>query len=169
MLIEVAELVRWEIEAFVLNRDCSISYKDLCGACGIGSWVLNRVYRRLGVNSHFVMGRYDKNSHFHDTYYGNHCWLEIDKHIVDVTATQFGVPDRVFVTGFDNPCYRAEYYDRAAFCRLSRWGDQSQSSWRHELQEIVNRVYCQSKSKFSYNPVTTLQRYDRSELLQATG
>ncbi len=51
-------------------------------------------------------------------YHGsNHCWVAVDGHVVDITATQFGHFDTVYVT----PIGANPGYEFANWGRLKRW------------------------------------------------
>lgn len=140
MLIETAYHVRREIEVLTKNHCTGIDPDDLCGACGIASWTLDAIYKKLGVTSEFVMGRFNKNSRFDDSRYGNHCWVQVGEYIVDLTATQFGISETVYIARISDTRYLPEHFGRSAKLRLAKWGDQSQSSYKFALREIVGKV-----------------------------
>jgi hypothetical protein len=59
---------------------------DLCGSCGLASWAL---WKTL-PGSTLVVGKWKDITH---------SWVEVDGHIVDITATQFDFnsPARILV------------------------------------------------------------------------
>jgi hypothetical protein len=56
---------------------------NMCGACAVCSHVLARVLRRSGYQAELVVGMFDDE---------DHCWVVQDRNIIDITATQFGLP-----------------------------------------------------------------------------
>lgn len=126
-------VVRDEIQSFVITQSpMDFDSESLQGACGIASLLLNRVLRRLGVKSEFVMGCYKD-----DWGDENHCWVEIPElnRVVDITATQFGVSDEVFIGEPTFP-YMPRLRGRAATTRLRCWEGQSHVPYEPRLKEI---------------------------------
>ncbi len=84
--------------------------------CAIASAYLCSRLRRLGYRScFFVLGEY--NGH-------DHCWVELDGRIIDITATQFkGITRVVYIpdTEISRRDYRKRYHGRAAIKQLKRW------------------------------------------------
>ncbi len=75
-------------------------YSDLCGACTLASFMLHKKLSHVGIKSKFVKGVYQ---------YYDHCWVEIDNIIVDITATQFDDDfDRVHFDTIENDDYQPE-------------------------------------------------------------
>lgn len=59
----------------------NFGYKDLTGWCAIASAELHKHLLIKGIKSVI---------HVHnDGFYGDHCFLVVDDHVVDITATQF--------------------------------------------------------------------------------
>lgn len=143
MVNEVALLVREEMEDFVSGRS-AFSHK-LMGACGISSWVLDRVCKRLGIKSTFVMGHWHKLGEHGPDPWNNHCWVQVDDKIYDVTATQFEVADRVHVTDASDVRYRPKHLGLSAKRQLATWSYQSQMEYRTYLDDIARRVYKKAK------------------------
>jgi hypothetical protein len=62
---------------------------DMCGLCAIAAIELALRFRKYGYkNARAVWG-------YLDGEWGDHCWVELDGEIFDVTATQFGAPEIV--------------------------------------------------------------------------
>jgi hypothetical protein len=90
---EAARVVRENIEAFAIHASkvhkakiitltTTAGEMNLCGACAIASIVLWRALRAAGFRDTSVVRGW---------YFGsNHCWVEVEGLLVDVTATQFG-------------------------------------------------------------------------------
>jgi hypothetical protein len=66
-----------------------IRHQDLQCACGISAYITYLYFKKKGHEVKF-MYQEDKDNNAH-------CWIEINKHIIDLTATQFGVTDEIFV------------------------------------------------------------------------
>ncbi len=160
MLIETATLVRQQIEEHVKVYSTDINPNDLCGACGIASWLLTKVCRKLGYNAKFVMGVFINN---HDAFgfttpANTHCWVVVnDLIIIDVTATQFGITDKVFVTTVDDKRYVCHHVDKSALHRLSTWEYQSHSYHRFALDKMLKSIHRQSMGLYAHQ---LLSRYD---------
>ena len=75
---------------------------DLCGGCATGSYILWKVLKGLGVEADLISGEYNPTGSYH-------AWVEVKvgryRDIVDVTATQFGLPGPVYVTFAGDPDY----------------------------------------------------------------
>ena len=65
---------------------------DLMGKCAIASFRLQRALHEAGFQADFVLGS------FIDS---DHCWVSCSGWIVDITATQFGPFNRVYITEYD--------------------------------------------------------------------
>jgi hypothetical protein len=75
-------------EAMQETLDSGWGY-DLGGGCAVGAYFLMaEAKRKLGLDVEFVCA-------------SNHAWNEYDGHIYDITATQFGVIEKVFVSPLD--------------------------------------------------------------------
>jgi hypothetical protein len=104
-LVILGEAIHNAMVDFFIDNDAEWS-RDLAGGCAVGSWFLQQeAKKRLGINIDFHCN-------------GNHAWNEFDCHIYDVTATQYGAFDKVFVlhknlidTAIANSWHRAMYLD----------------------------------------------------------
>ena len=56
--------------------------RDLACFCACASWFLAQKLKDKGISALVIMGSIDKED-------DNHCWVEVENHIVDITATQF--------------------------------------------------------------------------------
>jgi len=98
--------------------------EDLGCACAIGSYILTRALKRARIPSIFVVGiAYEKSL---PSYYTqgveNHCWIELmDGTIIDITATQFGVPSKLIFFHRKNRNYRPHLKGREAIKSLKLW------------------------------------------------
>lgn len=149
-LLKAAIHVRNEIEDFVFGQDrFNFDPENLQGACAIASYTLHRTLNNLHIPNRFVMGWFrDKWSNDE-----NHCWLEVGEHIVDITATQFGISDKVYVTKPGFP-YIVSCYDDIALNKLRLfWVSQGPTKYKNVLHRIANIT------------VKEVQNYSRSGIL----
>ena len=78
--------------------------RRMWGYCAIASYRLAQRLQALGYPAKFVKGKYD-------CY--NHCWVELEDKILDITATQFAIDNPLHVTFVDD-CY----YDKCTDVEL---------------------------------------------------
>lgn len=98
-IFNIAKQVRCEI----LNLQIFDSV-TLCGACAVASYKLYKTLKESGENAIFVSGIY---SHGHC--FSDHCWVELDGKIIDITYKQFKPNGpRVFVCKNTCPSYKVE-------------------------------------------------------------
>lgn len=69
---------------------------NLSGACLMASYMLRHALAKHGISAQLVHGKCVGNYHW---------WLVINDHIVDITATQFGIKNKVFITPKTNTGY----------------------------------------------------------------
>ena len=92
-IIQVAEKVRDSIA-----KELGDSFPSgLGGDCAVSSYTLHKKLNRLGFKSKFVQGHYRMMEH---------CWVEIDNLIIDITATQFGIKEKVYITRTNDKNYQ---------------------------------------------------------------
>lgn len=163
MLVTAAHLVRDAMEDFVFSKSpVDFSTDDLQGACGVASLTLVRVLRRLGFTVDFMMGHFDSSGNVPDQddwNFCNHCWVQVPSHnlIIDVTATQFSIPSRVYLTEMGDWKYTPVHRNRLAVRSLGRWQGQSHTWYLDELRDIVSQVTGQVKETLrcsKFNSVT---------------
>ena len=107
----------------------------LCGDCAIGTLILYRVLLRLGYEAMYVLGWFK-----HEGQYCSHAWLYVGKRLVDVTATQFGLP-AVFIGRKNDPRYIPYAADERAIEGVRRWGlGQSPIHYTVSISTAVERI-----------------------------
>lgn len=112
-----------------------VVHRCLCGACAIGSLLLYNVLRRLGYEVSFVLGWFKRKGG-----YCPHAWLLAGRRIVDVTATQFGLP-AVFITHVTDERYVPWGRDDDAIERANRWGlGQAPITYTSAIESMVMRT-----------------------------
>lgn len=145
-VLEAADLVRNQMERYVPTLEAQglrFDSTTLLGACGIASYCLQRVLKRVKIRSDLVMGRFVKGEWDR----GQHCWVELpySNMLLDVTATQFDVPRRVHVSTPGDARYQHQWRNRAALNHLRDWDDQSQVTNKAHLDKIVKDCVAQLK------------------------
>src|SRR5574337_1068867 len=81
--LEIAQAIHEGLFRFVKTSRNKYFYSDLAGACALGSFILYEELKNLGLFPKFVLGTH------HHCCFGDHCWVELNNDIIDVTATQF--------------------------------------------------------------------------------
>lgn len=94
---------------------------DLTGLCAIASNHLYLQFKKHNIKSKFVKGYYKNNSH---------CWVEVDDKIIDITATQFNVKQKIFITNKNNKKYIKESVGLTALSGVKLWGYQNPNNYK---------------------------------------
>ena len=89
-LLELARAVRKELERVY-------PFKDMAGLCCCVSKTIHEKARAANIPVVFAYGTFNG---------WVHCWLEYDGNIIDATATQFGVIDKILVTPISDTRYK---------------------------------------------------------------
>lgn len=110
-IIETALKVRFEMENFATNNRTIGNPVTLSCYCAIASYSLNQTLKKLKFDSHFITGLYLDPKDESKSY---HCWVELDNHVVDITATQFGIKDRVNIVSSNSEDYAEDLRNRQA-------------------------------------------------------
>ena len=128
--IEIARKVRKACEHFA-SHTTDYDYsgnKDLSCMCGVASWTLARILRNNGIRARVIYGRFDP-----DGFCDCHCWVRACNRIIDITATQFKVKRKVFVSKVSSRKYeKKRFIDDVNF--FSFWGSQKPSD------KVVNNI-----------------------------
>ena len=99
-IFEVLPKFRQAVKSFTnshlsANLDCH-KRKDLKCSCAISSHAMGTLLEKMGYSPTIVFGVYDENDTKPTDWIDiNHCWIELGDHIIDVTATQFGVEEEI--------------------------------------------------------------------------
>lgn len=85
----IAKEVRRKTEVNAHKRKFSDSCEGLCGDASIA---LKNSLKSYGYKAYAFYGEFiDENGKHH-----HHCWTETDDELIDLTATQFGIEEKVF-------------------------------------------------------------------------
>jgi hypothetical protein len=121
----IAAIIRIKIEELLDTEMFNGIYEDLCGACAICSVALCKSLKKFGYKPDLVNGMYEG--------YACHCWVELDGKIYDITATQFGLKDKVFITDVDDFNYLEKEYINNVEEFFKKWvGEQKPYKYRIE-------------------------------------
>lgn len=73
--------------------------KDLACFCACASVFLAQKLNEHGIKAVAIRGSFDSDEG------DNHCWVDVDNNIIDITATQFGIRDKIFITTYNNSSF----------------------------------------------------------------
>jgi len=90
---KIAKKVRKTLDSLVEDGIFTFS-SDLCGLCAIGSWFLVKKLREKGYNAELYISEA-----------GNHVWCQVGKTVIDVTVTQFGHREKIYLGKSSPRCY----------------------------------------------------------------
>ena len=130
-VIEIAKRVREKCEKFAMSEDAReydfYKCEDLACMCAVASHHLWRTLQKAGYDCNFIEGEWD--------YDVCHCWVEIDDHILDVTATQFyNITEKVYLTKIGD----TEYYVKGnKYDEMVDWDLPSQTPPYEKVQKFL--------------------------------
>jgi hypothetical protein len=105
-LIEIAKSVRERFENSIIRSYDGLfeldpeDKQELGGRCHLASRVLYKEARKSGLKVKMCTGWFEN-----DFSAGGHCWIEFEGKIIDITATQFGIKDKIFITDVNDSRY----------------------------------------------------------------
>lgn len=129
----IAEKIRNKCEVFANSEEAQgydfYNDDDLGCMCAIASFVLARELKKNGISCKVVCGRFEGN---------DHCWVETDTKIIDITATQFiGSYPKVHIVSINNKKYTdGKIVDYRHF-RTWGYGQQPSSKITHEILKVA--------------------------------
>jgi len=120
---DIAKRVRRKCELFSRSPEASKHdfYKtpDLVCMCAVASFALSKALNKSGIRNKVIKGYYGSEGH--------HCWVELKNGmIIDITATQFGIRQRVLIVSNDSLLFH-KYKDGKPVCYqdLNSWDNQA--------------------------------------------
>jgi len=133
-LTELGRALRKEMKPFIKKHESDF-YGNFGGACGVMSYAMYQVLKRLGLKPVLALAG-------PQTQTFQHCWVEVDGLIVDLTATQFGYDKTVQVTSRPSEWHKPlKYRGHRVINELKTWHDgQSPMNNRRAVNAAVNRV-----------------------------
>lgn len=122
---------------------------NLQGWCGVASYILTKTLKSCGFDARMVYGLYENLGE-------EHVWVEVEGHIVDITASQFGVcrKDNVYMVPFDKADRKGKFRGIAAGNRRVLTKIQGFDVAPQNRKDAFYRISCRAKEKFfkSYLP-----------------
>ena len=86
-ILKIAKKVRRQCEIFVKSPDALghdfANKSNLTCMCAVASHALTTALKKQNISCKMIHGKFG---------YASHCWVEVDGHMVDITATQFDLP-----------------------------------------------------------------------------
>ena len=97
--------IAFNVRTALENLQCKYQEwpEDMMGLCAIAAVELAIQFRNHGYEARAVWGTIEGE-------WGDHCWVECDGEIWDLTAEQFGNDDPIFRTTYNDPCWRYREY-----------------------------------------------------------
>lgn len=130
--MRIGMAVRKEVKKLANVGPCTIIPQTLQNGCAVGSWLLYKTLRSIGMRPKLIFG---------EAWGYDHWWIQIGNEYWDVTATQFSydIP-KVHVTKVSEASdYTPEMYSREAIKEFDEWGDQYQPQLDRALKRLVER------------------------------
>jgi hypothetical protein len=136
-IIKVAKLVRINMKPFIEKYDYNFD-SNYTGSCGIASYILLRVCKKLNLNIRIAEGSYKHYGHAFNVYKNT---------IVDITATQFGLRKPVHITKLTKRSgYVADEWDNAVIRTFKNWyPGLNPFEYKKEINKIINTTIKQFK------------------------
>ena len=134
-IVKIAFAARKLTEEFAKKHPTIGNEKTLQGYCAIGSKILLLLAKKYKFEVTFIQGQYGK--HYYDNpYYLNHCWIEYNSRIIDITATQFNIKDSVYIVEKNHNYYHPVYtHDRM----IGDWRNQNPNKYFF-IKELVDKT-----------------------------
>lgn len=149
--LKLAALTRSAVRSWIwrdqLHLSAEFDLKTLQGACGLASYTLWLLLKRMNIYSTLVMCVED------DGY--AHCWIELYDRVIDITAMQFpNIDDEIYVSDLTRTAYYMsvvgesaepmyEYVDESAIADFRKsWGRQNPFCFEDDINEFIKEC-CQ--------------------------
>lgn len=139
IIYDLAYNTHYHLQRYVDDYDSriggsEISPWDLCGACGVASYALYRLYKKYRIKSKFVMGQFAD-------FAGCHCWVQVNKKIVDITVTQFDIETPVLIVPANDDRYIIEKVGKEALMDFKEWPiDQRISTHKEFITHLLETL-----------------------------
>jgi len=148
-IVKVSRITRELMEVFARSDESQYNNDDLSCLCGVSSWFNKVLASRLGFSLQCVQGVYVYDGY---TIYDNpnHCWNVYRGTIIDVTATQFGVRNKVHITSVGDSVY-GEHYRMEDYNKFfKKWPTcQTPSDYSDSLEEYLDAGVIKYMSRLS--------------------
>lgn len=137
----LGKAIRAEVQHWIwLNDNSEINPDNLFGGCAIASYTLYKALIKLGHQPKFIMRENDCTSH---------CWVELNDHVIDLTATQFNMSlPKVLITKRDDYFksipelikYTDKFCNRGAVRIVNQWYEQSPSTYYKQIRKFLKNL-----------------------------
>ncbi|HUU87864.1 MAG TPA: hypothetical protein VMX17_08935 [Candidatus Glassbacteria bacterium] len=137
-LISFGAQIRTNLETLSLLKKSRID--GMAGYCGLGSALLHKTATVHNIKTDFVLGTFKTPNRKKKK--SGHCWVEFGDHIIDITASQFGINSRIYVSniGDDRYTYVAKN-DTAIFAIETCWPpEQKFSTYVEDIIVIAKTI-----------------------------
>lgn len=129
--MEIAAMTRKELSGFIPTHECF--YDDWSCSCLVCSWVLDRILKAFGIKSELCIGEFDG---------CGHAFVMVGNHIVDITATQFLLPE-IYIEEFDenDSFYIIRSKNEKAIKDIINWPtEQKPETYKKQLNKVFKTV-----------------------------
>lgn len=111
-ILDIANQIRKRLDDIDSDLHLNLAYYEpmLQGYCGIASRML---YDLTDNKTRLIMGKFDRES--------IHCWNTYNNLIIDITATQFHINKKVYITNINDEDYVPVYANATAIQLMKRW------------------------------------------------
>ncbi len=141
-LFTIAEKARLATEKFANQRSYIGSPTTLMCYCAIGSKILQLMAKKADYKVTFIQGVYA--TYRKDVEYTedniNHCWIEYKNAVIDITATQFGFQQDVFVRTLTEATTHIPVLRHDTFA--ASWGEQNPKNHMELINKLVEKYFC---------------------------
>lgn len=125
----IAERVRKNAEHFAARYPKHFGKDSLECMCAIAAFALAYALQQEEYEAQVVLGYFDS-----PDAYNEHCWVRVGNTIIDITATQFGIPEPVLITDATDPRYALALVENATMDDLQEWPLIQQPHIKHSQQ-----------------------------------
>lgn len=136
---KLGRFIRSEVEIWIKDNP-TISADNLEGACAIASFTMYKCLIKLGHKPKLIIAASDD---------GDHCYLELNQHVIDLTATQFNMAlPKVLITNIkyytevipELQSYSVYKKNSAAVKYANSWDGQSPVIYSKNIRKIVREL-----------------------------
>lgn len=135
----IAKKVRKAVEKLAKSDNYYSFDKNLKCACALASYFLSKELNKNKIKSKVVWGNFIKGKKNY-----SHCWVVVKNQIVDITATQFGIKHKVYITDIDSEQYYPVLEGKIAVKSLKDWNPE-QNPFNYSIRDHGLGVCLRSK------------------------
>lgn len=133
-LVNIATKARSLAEKFAKNNSFIGDKRTLQCYCAISSKIFYKMARRAKYKVNIIQGNFGKD-YYPDNYNNiNHCWIEYGNYIIDITATQFGIKDKIYIIEKNKTDQYLTVRDDGIFIS---WHAQDPEEYKKEINDLI--------------------------------